>query len=264
MRITTRQIAVTAAMVAIVILLSAPPLRLGFIPFLLGVAITIIHVPVILGAVLEGPIVGLVIGFLFGLSSLFWAYVQPTGPADLYFRNPLLAIVPRLFIGPVAYLVYRLVRAPKAARSSLAPIVIVLLAVGSLVVAYATPVVANVAPTPADQAGLRLLVLVAALALTLLGLAGLYLVLRQASELAAVGAAAVAGTLTNTVLVLGMLGLLGQLGVLSPPLPWLVLLGVGVANGLPEIIAAVLICVAVVAAWKQIEFGRKGARILHQ
>ena len=264
MKITTRQIAVTAAMIAIVILLSAPPLRLGFIPFLLGVAITIIHVPVILGAVLEGPVVGLVIGFLFGLSSLLWAYWAPTGPTDLYFRNPLLSVVPRLFIGPVAYLVYRLVRSPKAWKSSLVLITIVLLALASLVVAYATPVVANIAPTPADQAGLRLLVLVAALTLILLVLAGLYLVLRQANELAAVGAAAVAGTLTNTVLVLGMLGLLGQLGVLTPPLPWLVLLGVGVANGIPEIIAAVLICVAVVAAWKQIEVGRKGARILHE
>jgi hypothetical protein len=40
-----------------------------------------------------------------------------------------------------------------------------------------------------------------------------------------------------------------------------VLLGVGLTNGIPEVVAAVLITVAVVAAWKQIEFGRKGARI---
>jgi hypothetical protein len=39
------------------------------------------------------------------------------------------------------------------------------------------------------------------------------------------------------------------------------LLVLGITNGIPEIIAVVLLTVAVVAAWKQIEFGRKGARI---
>ena len=33
------------------------------------------HVPVIIGAVLEGPIVGLVIGFIFGLFSLIQAAI---------------------------------------------------------------------------------------------------------------------------------------------------------------------------------------------
>ena len=73
--------------------------------------------------------------------------------------------------------------------------------------------------------------------------------------------AAIVGTLTNTVLVLSAIGLLSQWGVVAPPVPWSVLLGVGVTNGIPEIVVAVLITTAVVLAWKQIETGRQGSRV---
>jgi uncharacterized membrane protein len=251
MKITTRQIVVTAAMVAIVILLSAPPLRLGYIPFLLGVAITIVHIPVIIGAVMEGPLVGLIVGLLFGLSSLMWSYLAPTGPVDLYFHNPLVSVVPRLFIGPVAYLVYRLARANKPWKTALVLGVILLLAIAAIVVSYTTTVLGG-------DAGLQLLVLVASLVLGGLAVLGLVLALVRSGEVGAIGAAAVGGTLTNTLLVLTALGLLGD-----PPLPAAVLVAAGLTNGIPEIVAAVLITVAVVAAWKQIEVGRKGARILN-
>ena len=90
-----------------------------------------------------------------------------------------------------------------------------------------------------------------------------YLSIKQETEGTALAVAATIGTLTNTVLVLGMIGLLGSLGWV-PVIPWGGLLGLGLANGIPEIIAAVLITVAVVASWKQIEFGRKGARIFRE
>lgn len=257
MKVTTRQIVVAAVMVAIVILLAAPPLRLGFIPFLLGTAITIMHVPVIIGAVLEGPWVGLVVGTLFGFTSLFWAYVAPSGPGDLYFRNLLIAVLPRLFIGPVAYLAYWLVRRTRVLQAIL--ILIAVLAGVSLGLAYGTSVLDDTA-----MEGLKVLVLGSALLLIALAGVGLFLVRRKLSALSAIGAAAVAGTLTNTVLVLGMLGLLSSLAWIDPPLPWGLLLALGLTNGIPEIIAAVLITVAVVAAWKQIEFGRRGARILRE
>lgn len=257
MKITTRQIAVTAAMIAIVILLGAPPLRLGYIPFLLGTAITLIHIPVIVGAVLEGPVVGLVIGLLFGLSSLLWAYWAPTGPGDLYFRNPLLSVLPRLFIGPMAYLAYRLVRAPRRWTTFLVLGVILAVAIAGPILGYGTTLLGG-------NADMQRLVLVSCLVLGLLALAGLALALAAHGELAASGAAAVVGTLTNTALVLTMLGVLSSAGVADPPLPWSLLLAIGLTNGLPEVIAAVVITVAVVAAWKQISGGRKGARILNE
>ena len=101
----TRKIVITAVLSAISIFLGIT--RLGFIPWITGASLTIMQVPVIIGAVLEGPVVGLVIGFLFGVFSLIQAAVAPTGPADVWFTNPLLSILPRLFIGPVSWLVYQ-------------------------------------------------------------------------------------------------------------------------------------------------------------
>jgi uncharacterized membrane protein len=101
----TRKIVITGVLSAISIFLGMT--RLGFIPWISGASLTIMQVPVIIGAVLEGPVVGLIIGLVFGVFSLIQAAVAPTGPADVWFTNPLLSILPRLFIGPVAWLIYQ-------------------------------------------------------------------------------------------------------------------------------------------------------------
>jgi uncharacterized membrane protein len=180
----TRKIVVAGVMSAISVLLGAT--HWGFIPWLAGAALTIMHVPVIIGAVLEGPIVGLVIGFIFGLFSLLQGAIAPTGPADVWFTNPLISILPRLFIGPVAWLVYRSL---KSVNESLALVV-----------------------------------------------------------------AGIAGSLTNTVLVLGMLGIYGYL-------PWALIGTIAVTNGLPEAAVAAIITLAVVAAWKGLGSRRGGSRL---
>ena len=104
----TRKIVITGVLSAISIFLGMT--RLGFIPWFSGASLTIMQVPVIIGAVLEGPVVGLVIGMMFGIFSLIQAAVAPTGPADVWFTNPLLSILPRLFIGPVSWLIYRVLK----------------------------------------------------------------------------------------------------------------------------------------------------------
>jgi len=184
MSTTTRKVVIAGVMGAISIFLGVT--HLGFIPWLAGAALTIMHVPVIIGAVLEGPLVGLVIGLIFGAFSLLQAAIAPTGPADVWFTNPLVSIVPRLFIGPVAWLSYKALRAINEALS--------------LVIA------------------------------------------------------GIAGTLTNTVLVLGVLGLYHFL-------PWPLIGTIAITNGLPEAVIAAIITLAVVAAWKRIETGRKSSAV---
>jgi uncharacterized membrane protein len=67
--------------------------------------------------------------------------------------------------------------------------------------------------------------------------------------------AGLVGSVTNTVLVLGMIGVLGHLD-------WVLLPPIALVNGLPEAAASALITLAVVAAWRRIEVGsRKGSRI---
>jgi len=104
----TRKIVITGVLSAISIFLGMT--RLGFIPWITGASLTIMHIPVIIGAVLEGPVVGVAIGFIFGLFSLIQAAVAPTGPADVWFTNPLLSILPRLFIGPISWVIFDLLK----------------------------------------------------------------------------------------------------------------------------------------------------------
>lgn len=107
----TRRLVITAVLIAVSIVLSIPlnlgPLRaLGFISFG-AISITILVVPTIIGAVLEGWLVGMIVGGAFGLFSMFLATQQPAGSPDALFADPLISVVPRLFIGPVAWLAYR-------------------------------------------------------------------------------------------------------------------------------------------------------------
>ncbi|MEO8954486.1 MAG: ECF transporter S component [Ktedonobacteraceae bacterium] len=97
--LTTYRIVVAGVLAAITIVMGIIP-GIGFIPIPnITAAATIEHVPTILGGVLGGPIVGMITGLVFGLVSFFRA----TSPL---FKDPLVAIVPRILIGLVSWLVY--------------------------------------------------------------------------------------------------------------------------------------------------------------
>ena len=104
---------------AIIIAMSAVPF-LGYIP--LGfMNATIIHVPVIIGAILLGPKYGAYLGLVFGMTSLIKATLTPTMTSFVFspfvtiggysgnMWSVVIAIVPRVMIGVVAYYVYELV-----------------------------------------------------------------------------------------------------------------------------------------------------------
>ena len=95
----TRQVVVAGVVGGVALFLGAT--RLGLIPVpipLIGNA-TIMHIPAIVGGVLEGPIVGLLAGLIFGIFSFLYA-------ESPVFANPLVAILPRLLIGVVAWAVF--------------------------------------------------------------------------------------------------------------------------------------------------------------
>ncbi|MGH2331751.1 ECF transporter S component [Thermoanaerobacter mathranii] len=99
-KISLRQITVAGMLAAISIVLSTSVL--GYIP--LGIAnATTMHIPAIIGGVLEGPIVGAFIGLIFGLTS----FIRQNTPL---FADPVIAILPRVFIGVVAHYFYKLTK----------------------------------------------------------------------------------------------------------------------------------------------------------
>lgn len=68
----------------------------------------LIFLPTIITSVIHGPKLGALMGFLAGFTTLIRALVAPASPLDYLFLNPLVAILPRIFIGVVPYYVFKL------------------------------------------------------------------------------------------------------------------------------------------------------------
>ena len=176
--LSARKITVAAALSAIAVVLGAT--QLGFIPVPTPAGhATIMHIPAILGGIMEGPVVGVVVGGIFGI----YSFLDASTPI---FKDPLVSILPRLFIGLFAYYAY----------------------IGT----------------------------------------------KRLGEATAITIASVIGSLTNTVLVLGMIVLRGYLSAK-------VALAVGLTHGIPEAVVAAIITLPVVLAWKRIESDHGGSNL---
>ena len=134
----TRQIATAGILGGIVLVLGFT--GLGFIPVpnLSGSA-TIMQVPAVLGGVLEGPVIGLLVGGIFGLESMIRTGGVP------FFHDPSVSFLPRLFIGPVAYLVFIALRrmsvqVAAAAAGVAGAVTNTVLVVGMLVLRHYIPI----------------------------------------------------------------------------------------------------------------------------
>ena len=100
----------------------------GYIP--LGfMNATIIHIPVIIGAVLLGPVDGGILGFVFGLTSLINNTIRPNITSFVFtpfysldprfsgsFKSLLICFVPRILIGVLSALLFRALSKAKLKR----------------------------------------------------------------------------------------------------------------------------------------------------
>lgn len=139
--------------------------KLGFIPVPTEAKYaTTMHLPTIIASLIEGWPIGMVVGAVFGITSMYTA-------GSPMAQDPLIAILPRLLVGVTPYFVY--------------------------------------------------------------------VWLKGRHDFLRLGVAAVAGTLTNTILFLG-------LAVLKGFMPWEKALSVGVTHGIPEAVVAVVIVIPAV------------------
>ena len=130
----TKDMVTTAMFVAIILAMSFVP-YLGYIP--LGfMNATIIHIPVIIGAILLGPARGAFLGGIFGLTSMINNTFNPNLTSFVFspfyslgnvhgnFKSLMICFVPRILIGVVAYYVYtgivKLVKKKNSGKSSVA------------------------------------------------------------------------------------------------------------------------------------------------
>ena len=128
MKITTRQLALTAVFIALILLFGSTPI--GLIP--LGfVNVTILAIPVVIGTIVLGLGSGLILGFSFGLVSMLSMFgMTMTAPSALASAlaaaNPALAILmcfaPRLLVPVVTHVVFRSVSGPDGRKKIALPI----------------------------------------------------------------------------------------------------------------------------------------------
>lgn len=112
--LSTERIVITGVLAAITIILGVVP-GIGFIPVPNSTgSATIEHIPTIVGGVIAGPLVGIISGLVFGLVS----FTRATVP---FFKDPLVAILPRIFIGLTAWASYAaLVRVNRSLAAAVA------------------------------------------------------------------------------------------------------------------------------------------------
>lgn len=102
----TRRLVLIGALGGISIFLGISGLGLIRLPIF---SLTIMHIPVIIGALLEGPVVGIAVGLIFGLFSMYQNITAP-GLTSFIFWNPIIALIPRILIGIVAYYSFKLLK----------------------------------------------------------------------------------------------------------------------------------------------------------
>ena len=101
--LTLRELTVVGLLAAITIILGLS----GYGIMALGpLNVTTLHVPALIGALVEGPRVGAFVGLIFGVYSFWQNFTAPNILSPL-FINPLVSVVPRIIFPVLAVLVYK-------------------------------------------------------------------------------------------------------------------------------------------------------------
>ncbi len=98
--LTAKSVATDGIFAAIILLLGLVP-QLGYIQVFPGIALTLNHIPVLIGAALFGWKRGAFYGLLFGVTSLIQAFINGSG-LNILFIYPWVSIPPRFLFGLIA------------------------------------------------------------------------------------------------------------------------------------------------------------------
>lgn len=242
MKLETKNITTVGILGAIVIMLGLTPL--GFIP--LGVlTITSLHIPVIIAGILEGPVVGGLVGLIFGFFSLFNAMTRPT-PISFVFYNPLISIMPRILIGVVTGLVYRALKDKD--NNKLRLFMNIFWTIVVIILGYVT--------VKSFIENVDLVNKVFSIIFLLIACVMLYLSIKNKKANFAIAVSSFMGTLTNSGLVLGLIYIFyaqkyAQAIGISPDFAAKTIFSAFITNAIPEAIVAILIASAVVTSFSK-------------
>lgn len=264
MKLTVRQMTISAILLALMVVMGVVGIWAIPVPNLAG-AMTIMHIPIIIGAILCGPLVGLVLSLVFAIFAqiMFGSFFPPW------------VLMPgRLFIGPLAWLAYvgikKLFSEQGEMKSYVAVIIGAIITLGIFAIAFyalspkldiigqiGTSVPKDVVDSTAIATyqtsaigyikDIRFIgIIFASISAIVLGFISYFGLTKSKAEVSSVSISAIVGTLANSVLTLG-------LGVVFPTIlgetiatRFKVALGIFATNTILEIVLAVLICTAIV------------------
>lgn len=242
MKLETKNLTTVGILGSIVIMLGLTPL--GFIP--LGMlSITSLHIPVIIAGILQGPVVGGLVGMIFGFFSLFNAMTRP-GPISFVFYNPLISILPRILIGVVTGLIYKALKDKD--NNKLRLFMNIFWSVIVIILSYVT--------IKSFMSEVALINKIFSVIFLLIACTMLYLSVKNKKANFAIAVSSFMGTLTNSGLVLGLIYILyaqkyaEAIGI-SPDLAAKTIFSAFVTNAIPEAIVAILVASAVVTSFSK-------------
>jgi uncharacterized membrane protein len=256
-KLTTRQVTLAGVLGALMI---AMGLIGGLVPVPnLAGAMTLYHIPIIIGAILCGPVVGFFLGVIF--ATVLWIQLGAIFP-------PHILLPARFLIGPFAWLAYVGIKKLFGKEENIKPIWAY--AIGGIVIAGIIYVgISTFSAVPPEtiskemetiaelgknitplQEGIKAIVgtvrslstngimFTVALAFAF-GVPGIFALLKMKKISTATTVSAIAGTLTNTVITLG-------LAVVFKVFSFSAVVGIAATNGVIELILAVVLCLAIV------------------
>lgn len=254
----TYELVLTALFTAIIVIMAFTPL--GYIP-LVVINATIIHIPVILGALFLGPKKGAFLGFVFGLTSFINNTIK-AATASAFVFSPVLAynvvgvsgifkslyicFVPRILVGVVPYFIWLLIRRIVKGENKAGKVIVDLIASVILFVSVRAFLM-RLLPEALSAAVCTVIGAVAGIALmAVLTVGGM----KKASANIALSYAGLAGAFTNTLFVMSGIFILYKdayaqaVGVAGDAVLD-VILGVVAFNGVVEAVVAAIIVTGV-------------------
>jgi len=94
----------TGVLAAVLIFMLITPLGTIRLPM---VSITVAHVPILIASIILGFMPGFILAIIFGLASMTLAVINPSGVLDVFFINPCVSVLPRLFIPVMTWLCFK-------------------------------------------------------------------------------------------------------------------------------------------------------------
>lgn len=240
-----RRLTIIGILGAITAVLGLTPI--GFIP--IGpTRATIMHIPVIIGAIMEGPIVGGFVGLIFGLFSIFQAVTAPT-PVSFAFINPLVSVLPRILIGIISYYTYR--GLSTIGNKGIKGLLYVLW--GAIIIYLSYGIYTSINNGDLNVTLINIILLIVTFFIVY------FTMTKLKTKALDIIVATLVGTLVNTLGVLTMIyvlyaerfvSALGQNAEFARN----IIYGIGLTNGIPEVIIGIIIVTSVVGGLKE----RKG------